>query len=63
MPRLTETKNRYMNILPNNHSRVVLDQIGDDESSSYINANYMEGWGGIHEAFIACQGPLPVSYF
>lgn len=58
-PKLTEGKNRYMNILPNNHSRVVLDQIGDDETSKYINANWMKGYGGKDDEFIACQGPLP----
>jgi protein tyrosine phosphatase len=58
-PKLTESKNRYMNILPNNHSRVLLDQIGDDETSSYINANWMSGYGDKTDEFIACQGPLP----
>ena len=58
-PKLTEGKNRYMNILPNNHSRVLLDQIGDDETSSYINANWMSGYGDKADEFIACQGPLP----
>jgi len=58
-PKLTEGKNRYMNILPNNHSRVLLDQIGDDETTSYINANWMSGYGDKTDEFIACQGPLP----
>eukprot|EP00038_Savillea_parva_P003458 m.125963 g.125963 ORF g.125963 m.125963 type:complete len:895 (+) comp11179_c0_seq2:88-2772(+) len=58
MPKLTEGCNRYMNILPNNHTRVVLSQIGDDETSTYINANWMDGYGNKKDEFIACQGPL-----
>lgn len=50
--------NRYMNILPNNHTRVVLSQLGDDETSTYINANWMDGYGDKQDEFIACQGPL-----
>ena len=59
MPKLSEEKNRYMNILPNNHSRVVLDRVGDDATTEYINANWMQGYGeGLADAYIACQGPL-----
>jgi len=60
-PKLTEAKNRYMNILPNNHSRVVLSQIGNDETSSYINANWIQGFPDAIDEFIACQGPMDVT--
>eukprot|EP00039_Didymoeca_costata_P008353 m.110748 g.110748 ORF g.110748 m.110748 type:complete len:767 (-) comp14049_c0_seq7:1348-3648(-) len=64
MPKLTEGKNRYMNVLPNNHSRVLLKQIGDDETTEYINANWMNGYGEDgKQAYIACQGPLPETVF
>eukprot|EP00048_Salpingoeca_helianthica_P017654 m.238398 g.238398 ORF g.238398 m.238398 type:complete len:781 (+) comp21761_c0_seq1:456-2798(+) len=58
IPRFTEYKNRFMNILPNSHSRVALSQVGDDPSSTYINANWMRGFRGKQAAYIACQGPL-----
>jgi len=58
LPRFTEAKNRYFNILPNAHSRIVLDQINDDETSSYVNGNWMPGYEA-EKAYIACQGPLP----
>lgn len=57
MPKLTEGLNRYMNILPNNHSRVLLSQLGDDETSTYINANWMNGFDNKKDEFIAAQGP------
>ena len=59
MPKLTEWKNRYMNILPNSNTRVILPQLGDDETSTYINANWIPGIGGEEKAYIACQGPMP----
>ncbi|XP_008105866.1 tyrosine-protein phosphatase non-receptor type 5 [Anolis carolinensis] len=52
-------KNRYKTILPNSHSRVCLtsdDQ--DDPLSSYINANYIRGYGGEEKVYIATQGPI-----
>ncbi|XP_056466083.1 tyrosine-protein phosphatase non-receptor type 5-like [Gadus chalcogrammus] len=51
-------KNRYKTILPNTHSRVILDsQDEDDFLSTYINANYLKGYGGEERAYIATQGP------
>ncbi|KAL0967997.1 hypothetical protein UPYG_G00260790 [Umbra pygmaea] len=51
-------KNRYKTILPNRHSRVIL-QTEDEEDflRSYINANYLQGYGGEERAYIATQGP------
>ncbi|WAR09475.1 PTPRB-like protein [Mya arenaria] len=52
-------KNRWVNILPFDHSRVKLQQLDDDDpESDYINANYMPGFHHQRE-FIATQGPLP----
>lgn len=51
-------KNRYMNILPWDQSRVKLIPTDDEEGSDYINANYLPGENHQRE-FIAAQGPLP----
>ncbi|XP_067906523.1 receptor-type tyrosine-protein phosphatase R-like [Heterodontus francisci] len=53
-------KNRYKTILPNPHSRVCLIPKSQDEpvSSTYINANYIRGYGGQQRAYIATQGPM-----
>ncbi|XP_071038926.1 tyrosine-protein phosphatase non-receptor type 5 isoform X2 [Parasteatoda tepidariorum] len=53
------TKNRYKTILPNENTRVSLYERKDDPLSSYINANYVRGYGGEVNAYIATQGPLP----
>ncbi|XP_061826009.1 tyrosine-protein phosphatase non-receptor type 5-like [Nerophis lumbriciformis] len=51
-------KNRYKTILPNTHSRVILQsQDEDDFLTTYINANYLKGYGGEERAYIATQGP------
>lgn len=51
-------KNRYKTILPNTHSRVILkSQDEEDFLSTYINANYLTGYGGEERAYIATQGP------
>uniref|UniRef100_A0A1A8V549 protein-tyrosine-phosphatase n=1 Tax=Nothobranchius furzeri TaxID=105023 RepID=A0A1A8V549_NOTFU len=51
-------KNRYKTILPNTHSRVILkSQDEDDFLSTYINANYLKGYGDEENAYIATQGP------
>ncbi|XP_053304432.1 tyrosine-protein phosphatase non-receptor type 5 [Spea bombifrons] len=52
-------KNRYKTILPNPHSRVCLTSPGqeDDPLSSYINANYIRGYGEEEKVYIATQGP------
>ncbi|KAJ7421764.1 receptor-type tyrosine-protein phosphatase V-like protein [Pitangus sulphuratus] len=51
------SKNRYPHVLPYDHSRVKLSQLGDDPHSDYINANFMPGYTSQQE-FIATQGPL-----
>ncbi|CAF1424981.1 unnamed protein product [Adineta steineri] len=52
------TKNRYGTIIANEHSRVKLPELAGDSISSYINANYVNGWPNEYHAFIATQGPL-----
>ncbi|NWW19963.1 PTPRV phosphatase, partial [Falcunculus frontatus] len=51
------SKNRYPHVLPYDHSRVKLSQLGEDPHSDYINANFMPGYTSQQE-FIATQGPL-----
>nr|XP_060624610.1 receptor-type tyrosine-protein phosphatase epsilon isoform X2 [Anolis sagrei ordinatus] len=49
-------KNRYPNILPYDHSRVVLTQTDGAPCSDYINASYIDGYKEKNK-FIAAQGP------
>ncbi len=53
-----KSKNRYGNLLPYDHSRVILDIIDDDPTTDYINANYIDGYK-CSNRYIATQGPLP----
>eukprot|EP00056_Hartaetosiga_gracilis_P008506 m.121670 g.121670 ORF g.121670 m.121670 type:complete len:2603 (-) comp12926_c0_seq1:157-7965(-) len=59
IPPNTAPLNRYMNILPNPRTRVRLEQLGSDKTTSYINANYVHGWDGTPRCYIATQGPTP----
>ncbi|XP_068597734.1 receptor-type tyrosine-protein phosphatase epsilon-like [Brachionichthys hirsutus] len=49
-------KNRYPNILPYDHSRVVLSRLDGHLCSDYINASYIDGFTEKNK-FIAAQGP------
>ncbi|XP_076834990.1 protein tyrosine phosphatase receptor type Eb isoform X1 [Brachyhypopomus gauderio] len=51
-------KNRYPNILPYDHSRVLLSHIDGHICSDYINASYIDGYREKNK-FIAAQGPKP----
>eukprot|EP00111_Clytia_hemisphaerica_P000393 TCONS_00001087-protein len=51
-------KNRYVNVLPYDYTRVKLSSIDDEPGSDYINANYIHGYKQ-PRAYIATQGPLP----
>uniref|UniRef100_A0A671MUZ4 protein-tyrosine-phosphatase n=1 Tax=Sinocyclocheilus anshuiensis TaxID=1608454 RepID=A0A671MUZ4_9TELE len=51
-------KNRYPNILPYDHSRVLLSHIDGYMASDYINASYINGYREKNK-FIAAQGPKP----
>lgn len=58
-----QIKNRYSDVLCLDHSRVRLTQLcdGEDETSDYINASFMDGYRR-RNAYIATQGPLPKTY-
>jgi hypothetical protein len=52
--------NRYFDILPSPLTRVILPETGlpPDPASTYINANYIRGFGGKSaKEYIAAQGP------
>ncbi|CAG0898656.1 unnamed protein product [Darwinula stevensoni] len=51
-------KNRYKDILPFDHTRVILSEFPGVPGSDYINANYIRGATTGAPAYIAAQGPL-----
>lgn len=60
-----KSKNRFKNILPFDHTRVILqpdDVFAAASGSDYINANYISGeTPGSDRAYIATQGCLPAT--
>ncbi|VDM16635.1 unnamed protein product [Hydatigera taeniaeformis] len=52
------TKNRYTNVFPYDHTRVILK---NGRKSDYINANYVDGFCR-PRAFIAAQGPKDTTF-
>jgi receptor-type tyrosine-protein phosphatase N len=52
-------KNRYADIVPYDHSRVVLNELSNAASSDYINASSITDHDPRNPAYIATQGPLP----
>lgn len=59
VPQGVERKNRYANVIPIPETRVSLSSRPDDETSDYINANFVRGYKGRPQRYIACQAPLP----
>ncbi|KAK2153231.1 hypothetical protein LSH36_304g09034 [Paralvinella palmiformis] len=51
-------KNRYRTIIPNEATRVILPEVDGDPLSTYINANYIRGYGAEPRSYIATQGPM-----
>eukprot|EP00037_Helgoeca_nana_P032290 m.413148 g.413148 ORF g.413148 m.413148 type:complete len:381 (-) comp29027_c0_seq1:1326-2468(-) len=58
LPPGTKHKNRYVNVLPNATTRVPLSLVDGDETSDFINANFVSGYNW-PKRYIASQGPLP----
>ncbi|OTF79277.1 tyrosine-protein phosphatase non-receptor-like protein [Euroglyphus maynei] len=56
-----QQKNRYVDVLSYDHSRVRLPMIDNDPNSDYINANYVDGYRQ-KRAFISTQGPLTKTF-
>ncbi|XP_045908154.1 protein tyrosine phosphatase receptor type Ma isoform X1 [Micropterus dolomieu] len=55
-------KNRYGNIIAYDHSRVRLQALEGEQSSDYINANYVDGYHRPNH-YIATQGPMQETVF
>jgi protein tyrosine phosphatase len=51
-----KVKNRYGNIVPYDHTRVILEELPNVSGSDYINASYINAYGR-PMGYIACQGP------
>ncbi|XP_065904635.1 receptor-type tyrosine-protein phosphatase S-like isoform X2 [Dysidea avara] len=58
---VNRTKNRYINILPYDHSRVPLGIDYSSTGSDYINASFIEGYVRSCE-YIATQGPVSSTF-
>ncbi|KAG5676079.1 hypothetical protein PVAND_005933 [Polypedilum vanderplanki] len=54
----SQSKNRYKTILPNEHSRVILQKEEGAQQEPYINANFIKGPDYTSDCYIATQGPM-----
>ncbi|KAL7043166.1 hypothetical protein ACKWTF_001417 [Chironomus riparius] len=54
----SQSKNRYKTILPNEHSRVILQREEGIPIEPYINANFIKGPDYTTDCYIATQGPM-----
>ncbi|CAL1293495.1 unnamed protein product [Larinioides sclopetarius] len=52
-------KNRYTDVLPYDHSRLILNELTNVSGSDYINASSITDHDPRNPAYIATQGPLP----
>lgn len=52
------SNNSYANIVPLPETRVILNRIGDDDHTTYINANFVRGPKDVANHYIATQAPL-----
>ncbi|CAH1973634.1 unnamed protein product [Acanthoscelides obtectus] len=52
-------KNRYPDVVPYDHARVVLNELSNSSGSDYINASSITDHDPRNPAYIATQGPLP----
>ncbi|CAF0883668.1 unnamed protein product [Didymodactylos carnosus] len=55
---IVASKNRFLNILPIDATRVILSVLTNDPATDYINANYISGYK-CPKKYIATQGPKP----
>jgi len=55
-------KNRYTDVPSYDHSRVILSTEPSDDKEDFINANFVDGYGGHDRAFISTQGPLAQTF-
>ena len=54
---VNKAKNRYIDIRPYDHSRVILQPLKGVENSDYINASFINGYNMRTSAYIASQAP------
>ncbi|XP_037071041.1 tyrosine-protein phosphatase 99A-like [Pollicipes pollicipes] len=54
-------KNRYLNIVAYDHTRVPLQPMGSQKQCDYVNANYIDGYQR-RRVYIGTQGPLPATF-
>ncbi|XP_030751242.1 receptor-type tyrosine-protein phosphatase N2 [Sitophilus oryzae] len=52
-------KNRYPEVVPYDHARVILNELSNANSADYINASSITDHDPRNPAYIATQGPLP----
>ncbi|KAK7110429.1 hypothetical protein V1264_014306 [Littorina saxatilis] len=52
-------KNRYSDVLPYDHSRVILSSTTNVSNSDYVNASFITDHDPRNPAYICTQGPLP----